>query len=202
MSAKKYDEIKNRIECLSEGEILFTSDFCDVASLATTRKFLGRQAEEGTIRRVMDGVYEKPRYSAVLDSYVPVDPEKVAYAIARKYHWTISPCGDVALNKLGLSTQVPVVWTYVSDGPYRQFAWDNITISYKHKTNREISHMSEISILVVEALKALGKDNADERVISILRSRLSSQDKATLLKETTEASSWVYEIIRKVCKES
>lgn len=28
--------------------------------------------------------------------YVPANPEKVAYAIARGFHWTIAPCGDVA----------------------------------------------------------------------------------------------------------
>jgi hypothetical protein len=64
------------------------------------------------IRRIFDGVYEKPIYSALLQAYVPANPETVAYALARNYHWTISPCGDVALNKLGLSTQVPVVWSY------------------------------------------------------------------------------------------
>ncbi len=201
MTKTIYDEIKKRIDRLSDGDIVFTSDFSDVASLATTRKFLGRQAEEGVIRRVIDGIYEKPKYSRVLDSFVPVDPEKVAYALARKYHWTISPCGDVALNKLGLSTQVPVVWTYVSDGPYRDFKWGNITVSFKHRTNREISHMSDISSMVVEAIKALGKDNVDERVISTLRGKLSQREKETIFTETADVTSWVYEIIRKVCKE-
>lgn len=201
MAAKKYDEIKKRIDSLSDGEILFASDFSDVASLATVRKFLGRQAEEGVIRRIFDGVYEKPKYSKVLDSFIPVDPEKVANALARKYHWTISPCGDVALNKLGLSTQVPAVWTYVSDGPYRKFGWENITVSFKHKANREISHMSDVSVMVVEALKALGKDNIDDQIINVLRARLSRQEKTTILTETAEVPSWVYEIIRKVCKE-
>ena len=111
MTNKIYDEIKNRIAKYSQGEIFFTSDFNDIATLTTIRKCLGRQVEEGIIRRIFDGVYEKPVYSEVLKEFIPPDPEKVAYALARKYHWTISPCGDVALNKLGLSTQVPVVWT-------------------------------------------------------------------------------------------
>ena len=136
MSNSIYDEIKNRIEEYSQGEVFFTSDFKDIATLATIRKCLGRQVEEGTIRRIMDGIYEKPVYSEIINEYIPPNPEKVAYAIARKYHWTISPCGDVALNKLGVSTQVPVVWTYISDGPYRDFSWDNIKISFRHKTNK------------------------------------------------------------------
>lgn len=199
MSSSIYDEIKNRIEEYSQGEVFFTSDFKDIATLATIRKCLGRQVEEGTIRRIMDGIYEKPVYSKVIDEYIPPNPECVAYAIARKYHWTISPSGDVALNKLGVSTQVPVVWTYISDGPYRDFSWDNIRISFKHKTNREISFMSDISIMVIEAIKTLGKDHVDEKIISILRKRLSDEEKKIVAAEAIGATSWIYDIVRKVC---
>ena len=199
MAGSFYDEIKNRIALYEDGDIFFTTDFKEIANLATIRKYLGRQVEEGTIRRVMDGVYEKPKYSKILDEFIPTDPEKVAYALAKKYHWTISPCGDVALNKLGLSTQVPVVWSYVSDGPYREFTWDNIILSFKHKTNREISFMSRISIMVIEAIKTLGKDNIDEKTIAILRSRLSGEEKTVLLKDATDSASWIFDIVKKVC---
>ena len=199
MAGRFYDEIKNRIALYEDGDIFFTTDFKEIANLATIRKYLGRQVEDGTIRRVMDGVYEKPKYSKILDEFIPTDPEKVAYALAKKYHWTISPCGDVALNKLGLSTQVPVVWSYVSDGPYREFTWDNIILSFKHKTNREISLMSRISIMVIEAIKTLGKDNIDEKTIAILKSRLSVEEKTVLLKDATDSASWIFDIVKKVC---
>ncbi len=37
-----------------------TSDFTDIATTTTVRKCLGRQVEEKNIRRIIDGVYEKP----------------------------------------------------------------------------------------------------------------------------------------------
>mgnify|MGYP000933330285 CR=1 FL=1 len=157
--------------------------------------------EEKNIRRIIDGVYEKPVYSNLLREYVPANPEKVAYAIARGFHWTIAPCGDVALNKLGLSTQVPVVWSYISDGPYRKFSWDNITLSFKHRANREISYMSETTTLVVEALKTLGKDRVDDGIILSLRNRLPREEKKKMLVEATSVSEWIYTVIRKVCAE-
>ena len=200
MSTKIYDEVKKRIDSYDEGDIFFTSDFKDIASLPTIRKYLGRQAKVGAIVRVIDGAYEKPKYSSVLDQNLPVNPEKVVSALAAKYHWTITPCGDVALNKLGLSTQVPAVWSYVSDGPYRDYTWDDIKISFKHKTNREISLMSDISRMVIEALKTLGKDNVNENTISLLKKRLSEEDKKILLEETSDSAVWIYEIIRKVCE--
>ena len=37
------------------------------------------------------------------------DPDAVAKALARSYYWTIAPCGNTALNLLGLSAQVTAV---------------------------------------------------------------------------------------------
>lgn len=116
-----------------------------------------------------------------MKEYIPANPERVAYAIARSFRWTIAPCGDVALNKLGLSTQVPVVWSYISDGPYRKFSWKNITLSFKHRANREISFMSETTTLVIEALKTLGKDRVDDGIILSLRNRLPEVEKKKML---------------------
>lgn len=194
-----YQEIKKRISVADAGSIFLTTDFVDLASLATIRKCLGRQVEEKTIRRILDGVYEKPVYSNLLEEYIPADPEAVAYAIAKNYHWTIAPCGDVALNKLGLSTQVPVVWSFISDGPYREFSWDNIKITFKHRANRRISLMSKQTTMVVEAIKTLGKDGIDEKIISTLKHKLPNDEKKNILIEATGVSEWIYEVLRKVC---
>ena len=196
-----YTEIKKRILNAEDGTVFVTSDFTDIATITKIRKCLGRQVEENAIRRIIDGVYEKPAYSNLLKEYVPANPEKVAYAIARGFHWTIAPCGDVALNKLGLSMQVPVVWSYISDGPYRKFSWDNVTISFKHRTNRQISFMSESTILIVEAIKTLGKDRIDEEVVNSLKNRLPKTERKQILEEATGVSEWIYEVIRKVCLE-
>ena len=42
-------------------------------------------------------------------------------ALAHSYHWTIAPCGNTALNLLGLSTQVTAVWSYISNEPYKTY---------------------------------------------------------------------------------
>lgn len=196
-----YAEIKKRIEIAEQGTVFVTSDFTNIATTTTVRKCLGRQVAEKNIRRILDGVYEKPIYSKLLKEYIPANPERVAYAIARSFSWNIAPCGDAALNKLGLSTQVPVVWCYISDGPYRKFSWDNITLSFKHRANREISFMSETTTLVVEALKTLGKDQVDDGIISSLRNRLPKEEKKKVLEEATGVSEWIYTVIRKVCTE-
>ncbi len=96
-------------------------------------------------------------YNKLLGEYVAVGPNAVAQALARSYHWTIAPCGNTALNLLGLSDQVTVTWSYISDGPYKTYEWDCVKIEFRHRTNREITGLSYMTSLVIHGLKALGE---------------------------------------------
>ena len=110
---------------------------------------LTRLEADGLIRRVIRGVYDKPEYNDFLGEYVAPSPDKVANALARNFGWSIVPCGDTALNLLGLSTQVPAAWVYVSDGTYKEYAYDNTTIQFKRTTNKEVSKLSYKTALTV-----------------------------------------------------
>lgn len=189
-------QIRERILSAEDGTIFVASDFADIADSATVRQSLNRLVDSGILRRVFRGIFEKPKYSNLLKECVATDPNAVANALARNYHWTIAPCGNTALNFLGLSTQVTATWSYISDGPYRIYEWDSIKIEFKHRANREITGLSYITVLVVQALKTLGKDNITPEIIRILSDRLDSKDKVLILKESAEATDWVYDIIR------
>lgn len=105
MSKGYMQEIQKRILAAEEGSIFSTSDFADIADTNTVRSALYRLVQNKILRRVIKGIYEKPKYSKLLNEYVAPDPDAVAKALARSYHWMIAPCGNTALNMLGLSTQ-------------------------------------------------------------------------------------------------
>ena len=90
--------IRERVLSLEDGTVFVMSDFADIADTSTIRQSLSRLVQSGILRRILKGVYEKPKYSKLLDEYVAADPEAVANALARSYHWTIAPCGNTALN--------------------------------------------------------------------------------------------------------
>ena len=161
---------------------------------------LSRLCEEQIVKRVMHGVYEYPEYSNFLQEVVVPSPDKVAQALARNYGWTIVPCGDTALNLIGLSAQVPTVWSYVSDGPYKTYEFDNIHLKFKHTTNKEISGIPYKTALIIQALKTLGSDNVDDKVIIKLSKGLSDDEKKALLSKSQYATSWVYESLKQVLK--
>jgi proline dehydrogenase len=198
--AKGYmQEIRERILSAEEGSVFSTSDFADIADTNTVRSALYRLIQDGILRRILNGVYEKPKYSKLLDEYVAADPEAVASALARSYHWTIAPCGNTALNLLGLSTQVTAVWSYISDGPYKTYEWNSTKLEFKHRTNKEITGLSYMTSLVIQALKTLGRSNITPEVIQMLSEKLTDKDKQACLKEATESTDWVYDTIRQIC---
>ena len=192
-------QIQEQIKAAAEGTIFISSDFADIADTNTVRSALYRLIQDGTLRRILKGVYEKPKYSKLLDEYVAADPEAVANALARSYHWTIAPCGNTALNLLGLSTQVTAVWSYISDGPYKTYEWNSTKLEFKHRTNKEITGLSYMTSLVIQALKTLGRSNVTPAVIQMLSEKLTDKDKQACLKEATESTDWVYDTIRQIC---
>lgn len=192
--------IRDRINQSEIGTVYVAIDFVDISDKTNVNAYLARLVDEGLIRRVLRGVYDKPEYNDFLEEYVAPSPDKVANALARNFGWSIVPCGDTALNLLGLSTQVPAAWVYVSDGTYKEYAYDNTTIQFKKTTNKEVSKLSYKTALIVQALKALGKDKIDDTVISRLSKLLTAEEKKTMLEEAKAATSWIYEYIKQICR--
>lgn len=114
-------QIRERILSAKNGMIFTTSDFADIADADTVRQSLNLLVNHGILRRVFRGVFEKPKYSNLRKEYVATNPNAVAHALARSYHWTIVPCGNTALYLSGLSDQRPTIWSYMSNGPYKTY---------------------------------------------------------------------------------
>lgn len=193
-------KIEKKIKESMPGTVYITADFVDMASSDAANRALQRMADAGVIRRIMRGVYEYPEYNDFLKEYVAPSPDRVAHALARNYGWTIVPSGDTALNMLGLSTQVPATWLYVSDGPYKEYSFDNITLKFNHTTNKEISKISYKTALVIQALKSLGKDKMTDSIVSSIAKNLSKQEKHAMLKEAKYATAWIYDAVKLICK--
>ena len=191
--------IRDRVLAAEDGSVFTSSDFADIADTGTIRQSLNRLVQDKILRRIIRGVFEKPKYSKLLGEYVAVSPDAVAQALARSYRWTIAPCGDTALNILGLSNQVTAVWSYISDGPYKTYEWDHVKIEFRHRTNREITGLSYMTSLVIHGLKALGKERISSETIERLSARLSEAEKTALLRESSESSDWIVDTVRKIC---
>ena len=193
--------IYNRILELDSESVFVSSDFSDMADINTVHQILSRLEQSGKIQRIMTGVYYNPQFSQLLGEYEAPSPHNVALAIARKLNWNIAPSGNTALNQLGLSTQVPAKWSYISDGPYKTYQFNKVEIEFKHRNNKEISGMSYKTAMVIQALKELGVTNISKEIIEHLKHTLTYSEKELLLSEGKQTVSWIYEIIKQICKE-
>ena len=196
-----YNRIVERIRTAEPESVFVSTDYVDLADVNTVRQCLSRLEQAGELQRIMRGVYYRPAFSQLLDEYEAPSPHHVALALARKYNWSIAPSGATALNLLGLSTQVPAKWSYISDGPYHKFDVGNLDLEFRHRSNREISGLSYKSAMVIQALRALGKDHVDDAAITKLRRLLTSDEKQALLQEAQQAAAWIYNHIKKICRE-
>ena len=192
--------ITNQIEKImseNQGKVFSINDFYNLGTKNTIKSILYRLNKENQITRLIEGLYIKPKYSKILKEYSYPDANEIAEKLANKFSWTISPAGDTALNYIGLSTQIPNEYIYISDGPYREYLYRDKKIIFKHTTNRNItSYSKELSILI-QAIKALGKDNIGKEDIKKL-AIFTKKIKENFKEDTLKLPFWIQEVLRKI----
>ncbi len=195
------DKIRNMIMRKEAGYVFTNKDFLRDFQRYEVDVALTMLVKEGIIRRIIQGIYERPRWNELLDEPVAPDIYSIASALARKFSWRIHPSGNTALNYLGLSTQIPGHIIYHSDGPSRKYKIGNRSLEFKHTSLHELVFRLQESTLVVQALKALGRGNVDGTVIHTLQTRYSPSIWAKIAADTCNTSGWIHEIIREISKQ-
>lgn len=192
-------KVLSRIYGRGRGWAFSKTDFVADFSESNIHQALSTLNKAGTIRRVCHGLYDYPRQSAILGQLSP-DIDQVAHALARKFNWRIQPSGDTALNLLGLSTQVPGKWIYLSDGPSREYTIGMQTVAFRHAALKDTGLNLHESSLLVQALKALGKEQVDQTIIEKLSRWLDPGLRKRVLQDTQKVTGWVFEIIKRICE--
>lgn len=195
------DKVVNKIYGSGRGWAFSQIDFATLGSRSAIDIALHRLVDKGTIRRVIRGIYDYPKYSDLLQKYLSPDIDKVGQAIARKHGWRIQPSGGTALNVLGLSTQVPSKYVYLSDGPSKVFTVGKTSISFKSTVLKEVGFKLHESALIVAGFRSLGAERLTPDVIKHTRDWLSPDLRSRVMKDTAKVTGWIYASIRKVCLE-
>jgi hypothetical protein len=195
------NKILSRIYGRGRGWAFTKTDFVAEFGEANIYQALSSLAKAGKIRRVCRGVYDYPRYSELLNRQLSPDLDQVAHALARKFNWRIQPSDDAALNLLGLSTQVPGRWVYLSDGPSREYETGSRTLAFKKSALKDVGFKYAESGLVVQALKSLGREHVDQKVIEAIHQQLKSRGCERILRDTRSVTGWIYGIIKRICRE-
>lgn len=186
--------LRQRIEAMPEDSVLFRSDFPDYHS-----EFVGgtlaELTNEGVLVKLAQGIYAKPRKSRFGDVLPSV--EKIVQAIAKRDNAMIIPSGMTALNVLGLSTQVPMNYTYVTTGSERTVSLKNQQVMLKRGVPKNFCYTTRLISLMVQALRALKQENVGSEEIHTIRALIAKEpDKKSLAGDVDMMPTWMKRIVK------
>lgn len=191
MSQVVHNKILGRIYGKGRGWVFTPKRFLDLGSRSAVDKALNRLADSGTIRRLTRGLYDYPEKHPKLGLLSPA-PDAIAKAISEKDESRLQPSGPYAVNRLGLSQQVPTKIVYLTDGTEKSVSVGNQIIQLRRTTPKNMATAGSASGLVIQAFRYLGKDGITSSNIATLRRVLSADDRARLLRDRIYAPAWMH----------
>ena len=164
-------DIYGRIVSLEGGSVIFASDFLDLCTERQAGRVLTELEAKGEIKRLARGIYCKP----TLTRFGPLYPDvsRIVETVAQRDHAQVLPSGYMAANILGLSTQVPMAYTYITSGSSRQLIVDGKAINLQRAVPRNFAYKTRLAALIVQALKATGAENIGPEEISALKNAIN-----------------------------
>jgi hypothetical protein len=189
-----HQEVISRIGTLKPGSILFPTDFRGIGTDDAIKKALSRLVKDSMLERLAHGIYFVPKNHPTFGKLYP-SLEEVAEAVAEHEHVRIRPAGAYALNKLGLSTQVPTRQVYITDGQARQIKVGKGGIKFKPTTPKKFGMKGPISSLVIQALEELKLSQITPEMVTRIRELLDKETPENLMEDIKLASAKVNDML-------
>lgn len=171
------DKVIRSLGKCGRGVAFSPARFAHYGSESAVQKAIERLTADGKIIRIARGLYFYPKIDKELGLGVIYPTfDEIAYGIANRDRVLIAPAGAYAVNKLGLSTQVPLNVVYITNGEGRKIEIRNgRSIVFKHAAPKNFAYESSFSQLVSIALKEIGKDNLTPEQLAALKQILHQQ---------------------------
>lgn len=162
-------------------------------------KALSRLVYEGTIRRVVRGVYVRPEVSAILGE-LSVPLEEVAEAVARSQGARVQISGEAALNILRISPQVPAQTILYTDGVAHTFRRGSSLLRLKHVNPKVLVCAGTEAAVILSALYVLGREGVNDKIVSELQQRITPQIADQLNAKREHMIGWMRRLVEeKLC---
>lgn len=170
------------VEQATEGTIFIPDDFTTCGTPDAVRSGLSRLCRNGKLCRFAKGIYYIPAYDKWDGTLREPSLDAIALKIAQRDNARVIPTGAYALNKLGLSTQVPANIIYITDGSARQVKFgEGKSITFRHSNDlSNFAYQSQLMQLAVLAMREIGEktitENQKEIIKKMITEHVSEQD--------------------------
>lgn len=200
MKTSVFNNIAFKIKKFKPGQLVLPSDFKDLGTSAAIRKTLSRLVESGQVERMGQGIYVLPKKDKVFGKVLP-SMEELAEALAKKEHVIIKPSGQYALNKIGLSTQVPMRLVFLTSGNAKNIRIGRNAIIFKSTTAKKLSMKGNITSLLFLGLEEIDLQKLSqiqmEKIMGLLKQENPDILKYNLRLAPTKVSDFVVENLLK-----
>jgi hypothetical protein len=187
-------QVLEKIKSHRRGEIFFIDNFTQISNARAVNKALERLVNSGKIERIAQGIYTRPIIDKHIGKVLP-SIEEIAIAIAKRDRAVLIPTGDFALYKLGLTTQVPLNIVFNTDTSARKIKVGKQTIIFKRASSKNLAFIGDISTLVIQALRSMGKDQPQAHELEKIRQLLKNENPKHLQHDIALAPVWIRKII-------
>ncbi len=172
-------QIENKIKRSKPGQIILPSDFKDLGTSTAIRKTLSRLVDRKVLVRMGQGVYVIPIHDKLFGEVLP-SMEEIAASLAEKEHVKIMPTGQYALNKIGLSDQVPMKMVFLTNGTKKNITIGKSSIEFQPTTTKKLAMVGSISSLLFLGLEELDLNRLTESELEKIINLLKKEDQNNL----------------------
>ena len=172
-------QIENKIKRSKPGQIILPSDFKDLGTSTAIRKTLSRLVDQKVLVRMGQGVYVVPIHDKLFGEVLP-SMEEIAASLAEKEHVKIMPTGQYALNKIGLSNQVPMKMVFLTNGTKKNITIGKSSIVFQPTTTKKLAMVGTISSLLFLGLEELDLNQLNESELEKIINLLKKEDEKKL----------------------
>jgi len=188
-------DIKNIIDRGHRGNVYFADSFRGVDE-EYAGKILSSMADSGFLIRVAHGIYVKPLQC----EFGPFSPfvDDIVKAVAKRDNANVLPSGMTALNRLGLSDQVPMNLVFITSGVARTIVIDGVKVALKHVSPSNFKYKGALIPLLVQALKVLGQNGVDDEIKEGIHRILLTQTDKYFEEDLDKAPVWMKKLIKNI----
>ncbi len=195
-----YNAMANIVDQAAAGAIFIPDDFTACGTPDAIRSGLTRLCHNGKLHRFAKGIYYVPLYDKWDGSLREPSLDAIALKIAQRDNARVIPTGAYALNKLGLSTQVPANIIYITDGSARQIKFgEGKSITFRHSNDlSNFAYQSKLMQLAVIAMREIGEktitEEQKEQLKKLITEHVSEQD---FMHDIVLAPTWIKTIMQR-----
>lgn len=194
------DSIEQQISQSEEGSLFFVSDFATSGNDVFISRLLSGFVDSGLLCRLSQGIYYKPIKTRLGILYPEIS--EIVKAIARRDNAQILPTGETAQNILGLSTQMPMNYVYLTSGSARKLTIGTKTITFKRCVPKNFNCRSGLLAILIQAMKSIGQDRITDAHKTTIRGLLQNNMPIESFEDDLKtAPVWVRRIISNIAKE-